>query len=80
MVTVPLPASLGSSSDDAARLRDALLFDHRIEVHVHAAHSRLWVRVSCQVYNDEDDIERLARGDRPTDKDLRIWRLEDLEI
>ena len=49
-------------------LRDALLFDHRIEVHVHAAHNRLWVRVSCQVYNDEDDIERLARAIDQLDK------------
>ena len=64
MVTLPLPSSLGSSAEDAARLRDALLYEDRIEVQVHAAHGRLWIRVSCQVYNDKDDIERLARGDR----------------
>jgi isopenicillin-N epimerase len=60
MSTVPLPASLGRTSDDAARLRDALLFDDRIEVQVHAAHEQLWARVSVQVYNDWEDIERLG--------------------
>ena len=36
MVTVPLPQSLGGTAADAARVRDALLFQHRIEVQVHA--------------------------------------------
>ena len=30
MVTLPLPSSLGSSAEDAARLRDALLYEDRI--------------------------------------------------
>ena len=30
----------------------ALLFDDRIEVQVHAAHGRLWARISAQVYNE----------------------------
>jgi isopenicillin-N epimerase len=60
MATVPLPPSLGRTTDDAARLRDALLFDDRIEVQVHAAHDQLWTRVSVQVYNEWDDIERLG--------------------
>jgi isopenicillin-N epimerase len=60
MATVPLPQSLGRTSDEAARLRDALLFDDRIEVQVHAAHDQLWTRVSVQVYNDWEDIERLG--------------------
>jgi isopenicillin-N epimerase len=62
MATVPLPASLGGTSDAAARLRDALLFDDRIEVQIHAAHDQLWVRVSAQVYNEWDDIERLGEA------------------
>jgi isopenicillin-N epimerase len=62
MVTVPLPPSLGSSVQDAARLRDALLFEDNIELQVHASHDRLWARVSCQVYNDLGDIERLAEA------------------
>ena len=60
MVTVPLPMTLGTSTEAAARLRDALLFEDGIEVQVHAACGRLWARVSVQVYNDWSDIERLA--------------------
>jgi isopenicillin-N epimerase len=60
MATVPLPAVLGRTPDDAARLRDALLFEDQIEVQLHAAHDRLWTRVSAQVYNDEADVEKLA--------------------
>jgi isopenicillin-N epimerase len=60
MATVPLPADLGVAADDAARLRDRLLFDDRIEVQVHAGGNRLWVRISAQVYNAWADVERLA--------------------
>lgn len=60
MVTLPLPAGLGSTRDDAARLRDALLFEDGIEVQLHATRGRLWTRVSAQVYNDRDDIDRLG--------------------
>lgn len=60
MVTLPLPERLGSTADDAAALRDALLFDDRIEVQLHAAHGRLWTRISAQVYNTMSDIDRLG--------------------
>ncbi len=60
MATVPLPERFGSTREDANRLRDALLFEDRIEVQLHAWRDRLWVRVSTQVYNDMDDVERLA--------------------
>lgn len=60
MATVPAPASLGTDATDAVRLRDALLFDHAIEVQVHAAYARVWVRISAQVYNERGDVERLA--------------------
>jgi len=62
MATIPLPAAAGSTPADAARLRDALLFTHRIEVQLHAAHGRLWTRISAQVYNEMADIERLAEA------------------
>lgn len=62
MVTVPLPDRFGRTSEDAARLRDALLFEDRIEVQLHAWGGRLWTRVSAQVYNDLDDVDRLARA------------------
>ena len=60
MATVPMPAACGKEPADAARVRDALLFDHRIEVQVHAAHGGLWARISAQVYNEIGDVERLA--------------------
>src|SRR5262249_24224360 len=62
MATVPLPERLGKARDDAARLRDALLFEDRIEVQLHAARGRLWVRISAQVYNEMSDYERLAEA------------------
>ena len=60
MATVPLPASFGSTRDDAAALRDALLFEDGIEVAVAAAYGRLQTRVAAQVYVDMTDYERLA--------------------
>ena len=60
MATVQLPDRMGSTPEDAARLRDALLFEDRIEIQLHAWRDRLWVRVSAQVYNDVRDIDRLA--------------------
>jgi isopenicillin-N epimerase len=59
MITVPLPERAGGPAD-GVRLRDALLFEDRIEVQLHPFRDRLWVRVSAQVYNDETDVERLA--------------------
>jgi isopenicillin-N epimerase len=60
MATVQLPAALGSTRADAALLRDALLFADGIEVHLHAWRGRLWARISGQVYNDLEDVERLG--------------------
>ena len=60
MATVMLPQKLGSTADDAARVRDALLFGERIEVQVHAFRGRLYTRISGQVYNEPGDIDRLA--------------------
>jgi isopenicillin-N epimerase len=60
MVTLPLPEYLGSTREDAFRVRDALLFRNRIEAQVHAWRGRLWVRLSAQIYNAMVDYERLA--------------------
>ena len=49
MATVPLPERMGSTPEDAARLRDALLLEDKIEIQLHAWRDRLWVRVSAQV-------------------------------
>ncbi len=62
MVSVPLPARFATDAATASRLRDALLFEHGIECAVIARAEALWVRLSLQVYNDEDDIERLAHA------------------
>jgi isopenicillin-N epimerase len=61
MVTVPLPERFGpADAVTAQRLRDALLFEHGIEIPVIAVAGALWLRLSVQVYNDDGDIERLA--------------------
>ena len=60
MATVPLPERMGCTREDAARLRDALLFRDRIEVQIHAWRGRLWARLSTQIYNEIADVERLA--------------------
>jgi isopenicillin-N epimerase len=60
MSAVPLPDAFEVSEEAATRLRDALLFQHSIEVPVHARHGRLWLRLSAQVYNEMDEFERLA--------------------
>ena len=57
MATVTLPPALGSSRDDASRLRDALLLDERIEVQVHAFRDRLYARICGQIYNEMSDID-----------------------
>ncbi len=60
MVTVPLPERAGATPEDAQRLRDALLYEDRIEVQMHAARGRLWARVSTPPYVEAADFERLA--------------------
>jgi len=64
MITVPLPARLGSTREDAAALRDALLFEDGIEVQLHAWGGNLFARVSAQVYNEMADVERLGSAVR----------------
>jgi isopenicillin-N epimerase len=62
MVTLQLPSSLGSTFEDAARMRDALWFDHKIEVQLFANNGALYTRISAQVYVDDDDIVHFARA------------------
>jgi isopenicillin-N epimerase len=62
MLSLPLPARFGSTKEDAARLRDRLLFEDRIEIQLVSFLGRLRVRVSAQIYNDESDVERLAEA------------------
>jgi isopenicillin-N epimerase len=60
MATVALPAGLGTSEDDASKVRDALLYDSRIEVQLHAFRGSLYARICGQIYNEMSDVERLA--------------------
>ena len=61
MVTLRLPDAVdGRDAVGAQRLRDALFFEHRIEVPVIARGGSLCARLSLQVYNDESDVERFA--------------------
>jgi isopenicillin-N epimerase len=60
MASAMTPEQCGSTKEDAVRLRDRLLFEHNIEVQVHARAGRVWVRISAQVYNEMGDIEQLA--------------------
>jgi isopenicillin-N epimerase len=59
---VPLPERAGKTREDAERLRLALLVQDKIEIQLHAFRGRLWVRLSAQVYNDLEDVERLAEA------------------
>ena len=62
MVSVMTPESIGTTKADAVCLRDRLLFEHNIEVQVHARAGRVWTRISAQAYNDRADVERLAQA------------------
>ncbi len=59
MVNVRLPARLGSSVDDAERVR-AGLEAAGIEVPIYPGADELTLRVSAQIYCDRADIERLG--------------------
>jgi isopenicillin-N epimerase len=62
MAALPLPESCGRTREEAVALRDALLFDEHIEVHMHAYRGRVWARISAQIYNDMADVDRLAEA------------------
>jgi isopenicillin-N epimerase len=62
MAAVPLPEAAGSTQPEAQALRDALFFEDGIEVQVHAFRGRVWARISAQIYNDINDIDRLAEA------------------
>jgi len=62
---VELPASCHPparplTADDAMALQDALHFDHNLEAPVKLVAGRLYVRISCWVYNTRRDYETLG--------------------
>jgi isopenicillin-N epimerase len=60
MATLPLPAALGSTMEDAAAVRDALFAEDGIELHVGARHGTLRIRIAAQIYNEPADFDRLG--------------------
>ena len=60
MAMVTLPPGAGTSRDAAIAMRDHLLFDEGIEVHMHAYRGQVRTRISAQIYNDMTDVDRLA--------------------
>lgn len=62
MITLPLPQTLGQSREEAARLQYALLYDCQIEAPILCIAERLWVRISAQIYNELEDVERFAEA------------------
>ena len=76
MAVVGLPLRLGSTPDDAERLRAHLSDRHRVEVPIFAvgggadkpdsfgvgAEPGLVVRICTQIYNDMSDVDRLVEG------------------
>lgn len=62
MATVILPREFGESALDASRLRNHLWFKDRIEVQIQELGGRVVLRISGQIYNDDEDIEALVRA------------------
>jgi len=65
MVAVPLPESVPvpkSWTGQPHPLQQVLYEKHRIEVPIIKWGHRMHIRVSCHLYNDEEDIERLIRA------------------
>ena len=62
MLTLPLPERMGTTAEDATRLKDALLYEDNIEAQIHARGGSIWLRLSAQVYNDAQDLDRLIAG------------------
>ncbi len=60
MISIPLPAPLGSTRADAGGLKDALLYEDRIEVPPFSLNGRLFIRIAAQIYNDLADFDRLG--------------------
>jgi isopenicillin-N epimerase len=62
MVTVQLPSSVPADPIAVQALRDALLFEDRIEVQMHVFGGRAWMRLCGQAYVEASDIERLRQA------------------
>ncbi|MBL4886103.1 MAG: aminotransferase class V-fold PLP-dependent enzyme [Planctomycetaceae bacterium] len=65
MITVPLPDYVPAPTSYTGQphpLHRALYENHRIEPHVFKWKKSMQLRVSCHLYNDKDDIDRLCES------------------
>jgi isopenicillin-N epimerase len=62
MATIRLPAALQGGTETAEALRRHLSAIHRIEVPLWAEGGRLWLRVSAQAYNRDEEYDALAEA------------------
>jgi isopenicillin-N epimerase len=61
MIALPLPDSVAETAEGHMHpLQTRLWEKHRIEVPVINWRGRRWIRVSCHLYNDRSDIDRLV--------------------
>lgn len=59
MATIQLPSSVAADAAVVQRLRDALLYEDRIEAQMNVFKDRAWVRFCGQAYIESSDIDRL---------------------
>ncbi len=60
MATIALPPAAGETAGGAVRLQRHLRDTHRIEAPLACRDGRLYVRLSCQIYNEAADYDRLG--------------------
>ena len=61
MALVELPEGAAAGDSTAAKaVQDALHFDHGVEMPIKSIDGRLYARVSCAVYNELSDYEKVA--------------------
>jgi len=60
MVTMELPPSVPADAMAVRALRDALLFEDRIEVQMHVFKGRAWCRLCGQAYLESSDFEKFG--------------------
>jgi len=62
MATLPLPGGVRARFADPDAFQARLYDQHRIEVPIIEFKDRWWIRVSCQVYNEPGQYERLGEA------------------
>ena len=62
MITLPIPVSGDDPPKDGQRdpLQDALWQQHKIEIPIIHWHGKRFIRVSCHLYNNRNDIDHLV--------------------